>query len=120
VADRYGRGKRRSLVEVFRIERQVKKMVAGRTLRILADDHFALIYTVDDWQTVYTEQSRSMGVAGHFVDVKTEPNQAGSVIFTMHWGQSDRWEGRNFEVRLDAVHDQAAAEHETAVAHASS
>lgn len=120
VAERYCCGKRRSLVEVFRIDRQVEKMVAGRTLRILADDRFALIYTVDDWQSVYTEESRSLGVAGHCIDVKTEPDQAGSVIFTMHWGQSDRWEGRNFEVRLDPVHDLAAAEHETAIAHASS
>ena len=56
-----------------------------------------------------------MGCAGHFADMETEPGQAGRVIFTMKWRLNDRWEGRNFEVRLDPVEIQ-----ETAYAGASS
>ncbi len=76
-------------------------MVAGKKLRMLADDHFFLVWTVDDWTTVRTMESRDVGYAGHFADMETEPGKAGRVIFTLQWHQQDRWEGRNFEVRLD-------------------
>jgi glucoamylase len=56
---------------------------------------------VDDWTTVRTTESRDAGYAGHFADMDTEPGKAGRVIFTMRWTLQDRWEGRNFEVRLD-------------------
>ncbi len=60
-------------------------MAAGRKLRLLADDHFFLVWTVDDWKTVRTKESRNVGCAGHFADMETEPGQAGRVIFTMKW-----------------------------------
>jgi hypothetical protein len=41
------------------------------------------------------------------------------VIFTMKWRLNDRWEGRNFEVRLDPIEDPAENQ-ETAYALASS
>jgi hypothetical protein len=44
-----------------------------------------------------------VGYAGHFVDVETESGKAGQVIFTLQWRLNNRWEGRNFEVRLDAA-----------------
>jgi glucoamylase len=115
VAERYGRRRRPSPIEVFRLDRQIQAMAAGATLRIVANDPFSLVWTVDDWKTVRTKESRLAGCAGHFADMETEPGQAGRVIFTMKWRQDNRWEGRNFEVRLDPVENQ-----ETAYAQASS
>ena len=119
VAERYCRGKRPPPVEIFRIERQLQNIVAGRTLRVLADEHFALVWTTDDWQTVNRKESRNVGAAGYFVDAETEPGKGGRIIFTLQWHQDNRWEGRNFEVRLDPVDDRVAVE-ETTVVHASS
>jgi glucoamylase len=101
VAERYCHGKRPTSVEVFRLNRQRHNMIAGKKLRMLADDRFSLVWTVDDWTTVRTTESRDAGYAGHFADIETEPGKAGRVIFTLRWPQQDRWEGRNFEVRLD-------------------
>jgi glucoamylase len=115
VAERYRRGKRPSPIEVFRLEREIQAMAAGGTLRVVANDHFFLVWTVDDWKTVQTKESRHVGCAGHFADMETEPGHAGPVIFTMKWRRDNRWEGRNFEVRLDPVENQ-----ETAYAMASS
>jgi glucoamylase len=115
VAERYGAGKRSSSIEVFRFERQVEAIPAGSKLRLVANDHFYLVWTMDDWKTVRNQESRHVGCAGHFADMETEPGQAGRVIFTMKWRLNDRWEGRNFEVRLDPVENQ-----ETAYAAASS
>ncbi len=119
VADRYGAGKRSSSIEVFRLDRQVDAIPAGSKLRLVANDHFYLIWTVDDWKTVHNKDSRHVGCAGHFADMETEAGQAGRVIFTMKWRQDDRWEGRDFEVRLDAVEEPAEIQ-ETAYALASS
>jgi glucoamylase len=97
----------------------LENIVAGRKLRVMADDQFALVWTKDDWKTVDRKESRNVGPAGYFVDAETEPGKAGRIIFTLQWHQNDRWEGRNFEVRLDQVDVRVAAE-EPAVAHASS
>jgi glucoamylase len=101
VAERYCRGKRPAPVEVFRLDRQLQSMVAGRKLRMLADDHFFLVWTLDDWKTHQTMESRDVGYAGHFADMETEPGKTGRLIFTLRWSLQDRWEGRNFEVQLD-------------------
>jgi glucoamylase len=101
VADRYGRAKRPTPVEIFRLNRQVESIIAGRKLRVLAEDSFYLVWTVDDWRTVHRVESRAVGYAGHFADMETEPGKAGRVIFTIQWRKDQRWEGRNFEVRLD-------------------
>ena len=103
VAQRYKGGKRPPPVEVFRLNRQLHSIVAGRKLRVLADEHFTVVWTVDDWQTVRTKESATVGYAGHFADLETEPGKAGKVIFTLRWRMNDRWEGRNFEVLLEPV-----------------
>ncbi len=54
----------------------------------------------DDWQTQQKTESHTVGYAGHFADLPTEPGKAGNLIFTLRW-QQDRWEGRNFEVHLE-------------------
>src|SRR5580658_4599695 len=103
VAQRYKGGKRPTPIEVFRLNRQLRSIVAGRKLRVLADDHFTVVWTVDDWRTVHTKESATVGYAGHFADLETEAGKAGKVIFTLRWRMNDRWEGRNFEVLLEPV-----------------
>jgi hypothetical protein len=49
---------------------------------------------------VHKSESRTMGYAGYFADMETEPGKAEKLIFTMAW--KDHWEGRNFEVLLHA------------------
>ena len=99
VEERYCHAKRPAAIEVFRLNRQVQTMSAGKKLRVLADDHFCLVWTVDDWQTVSRTESRTVGYAGHFADLETEAGKPGKALFTLAW--RDRWEGRNFEVQLD-------------------
>jgi glucoamylase len=122
VAERYGRGKRPSRIEIFRFNRQVQAIPAGSKLRIVADEHFYLVWTVDDWKTVRTMDSKHLGCGIHFADVDTEPGKTGKVIFTMRWILANRWEGRNLEVRLDPVHQEqeTAVDEETVALHATS
>ena len=96
VEQRYSHAKRPPSVEVFRLDRPIEAIAAGKTLRVLADDHFCLELSLDNWQTVGRFESKAVGYAGHYADVATEPGMAGKVLFTLRW--RDRWEGRNFEV----------------------
>ncbi len=101
VAQRYKGGQRPPPVEIFRLNRHLHSIIAGRKLRVLADDQFTVVWTVDDWQTVHTKDSATVGYSGHFADLETEAGKAGMVIFTLRWRLNDRWEGRNFEVLLE-------------------
>ncbi len=100
VAIRYGHERRSTPIEVFRLNRQVQSISAGRKLRILADEAFSVLWTLDDWHTQQRTDSHSVGYAGHFADLQTESGKPGKLIFTLYWRPADRWEGRNFEVHL--------------------
>ncbi|MGC2401613.1 MAG: glycoside hydrolase family 15 protein [Acidobacteriaceae bacterium] len=120
VAKRYRDGQRPTSIEIFRLGRQLEAIPAGRRLRMVAHEHFSLVWTVDDWKTVHTTESRRVGCICNFADMETQESTAGRVVFTMKWQLNERWEGRNFEVRLDPNDTETVAAPETEVAHASS
>ena len=64
MAERYGQGKRSSRIEVFRFERQLEAIPAGSKLRLVANDHFYLVWTVDDWKTVRNTGKPPSGLCG--------------------------------------------------------
>jgi glucoamylase len=101
VADRYGKGRKPSIIEVFRLERHLKTMPAGHTLRVLTHNPFVLVWSLDDWKTVHNTDSRAVGCLGNVVDVATDASGTSPVVFTMRWRTDDHWEGRNFEVNLE-------------------
>jgi glucoamylase len=82
VEHRYSQAKRPAPVEVFRLNRQLHSIIAGRKLRVLADEHFTVIWTAD---------------------LETDAEKDGKLIFTLRWRLNERWEGRNFEVWLRPV-----------------
>ena len=89
-----------SLIEVFQTTRQVTQMVAGLMLRIMDAKRFRVTYTLDDWATQATVESRTVGYPGSYADIGTTPEHAGKIIFTLYWPAEDRWLGRNHEVML--------------------
>jgi glucoamylase len=101
VEERYCNGKPKDVVEIFKLDRKIERMTAGKRLRILADSHFLLRWSPDDWSTVNNIESRHIGYAGHVVDIETETGQQGRIGFTFAWLPECRWEGRNFAVELE-------------------
>ena len=88
-------------VEIFKLDRQLTDITAGHTLRILNPDHFRIVYSLDNWATVLTQDSRSVGYSGFFADIPTTASATGTITFTFSWptdGQPERWLGRNIEV----------------------
>jgi glucoamylase len=100
VAERYLNGRGRKDLEVWKAVRQVKEVVAGQVLRIQAPEPFRLHRTDDGWATASDTSSTSTGIGIEFVDIAINDDQIGPVEFTFLWTSRDRWEGRNFEVRI--------------------
>ena len=105
VQDRYARGHHpESHIEVFKVlRRQIRTMPAGKTLRITSAERFQVRWTADAWQTAHTLDSTQLGLAGSYADLPTEPGHEGMLTFTLYWPDENRWEGKNFDVRVEAA-----------------
>ena len=104
-----GRKRRRRELEIYSRARPIQRMDAGKTLRILEECRFEVVWTDDGWQTVKKLESRSVGSAGFSADL-TPAAGAGELQWTLHWlneeaGQ-DAWLGYNITVRIDASQGQ--------------
>jgi glucoamylase len=113
VADRYavapGTRKFANQLDIFQLSRPIRTLRAGLTLRIMDAAPFSVVYTTDGWATQTTLQSHTVGFPGAYADISTSAEQAGTLIFTMHWQASeaaeDHWLGYNVEVALSVVED---------------
>ena len=109
VAERYGTGRGRKDLEVWKPIRQVKEVMAGQTLRIQAPESFRLHWTNDGWATVRDTPSTSTGIGIDFVDIAIHSNQTAPLRFTFLWTSSNRWDGRDYEVGINQRHTRAVA-----------
>lgn len=102
VYERYCTMHQPRLLEVFMIRRPVRSIAPGATLRVMAEKPFRVLWSTDDWQTVTTTTSTNLGSLGCYADMKASPGRQARVIsFTLYWLEDSRWEGRNFDVRVE-------------------
>jgi glucoamylase len=101
VEQRYREGHTHFKIEVFKLRRPLKTIKAGYTLRILAQQHFRVVWSANGWQTNAVADSTAVGSAGSYVDLPTAAEQTGELSFTLFWTEENRWEGRNFDVALE-------------------
>jgi glucoamylase len=101
VEERYA-GKTRHMgnPEIFKLRRPVKEIRAGSTLRVVAENRFRVLWTLDGWATVNTRESASVGFPGSFADLAVPEARNGTLSFTLFWPGENRWEGRNFDVEI--------------------
>ncbi|HTW62192.1 MAG TPA: glycoside hydrolase family 15 protein [Terracidiphilus sp.] len=89
-------------IEIYSRVRPIQKMDAGRTLRILDDQNFEVLWTGDGWQSKQTTPSRSLGNAGFSADL-VPAKDCTEIEWTLHWPDRQSWLGYNVKVRIDAV-----------------
>jgi glucoamylase len=104
VEDRYAKGNHPpSHIEVFKVlRRQIRRIPAGKNLRITSAARFQVTWTADNWKTQCALDSTQLGYAGSFADLPTSAGQRGVLSFTLFWPDENRWEGRNFDVEIEA------------------
>jgi glucoamylase len=102
VAERYLEidGGRR--LEVWKFNRQPRRIRAGAQLRIQAEAPFRLRWTRDGWATPRDAESTAVPPLGlHYVDLQVAPDQGAPLVFTFYWTDAGRWEGADFTVAVD-------------------
>jgi len=74
-----------------------------RRLRIIAESAATIHWSLDGWATAQDTPTRNCGVGLNWADLPTEKlPEGGMAVFTFHWSEADRWEGRNFSVAIAA------------------
>jgi glucoamylase len=88
-------------LEIWKPNRQPRSVRAGWILRIQAREPFRLVWTEDEWQTQRVSLSVQTNLGISFADVYVLISQKASIRFTLFWTDSERWEGRDYEVAVD-------------------
>jgi len=99
-SDRKGRKRLRRNLEIYSLKRPIQKLPRGAMLRILNETRFEITWSADGWQTVQKTESQSFGCAGYSADI-APPENAGTLVWTMHWPDQDGWLGYNVEVKIE-------------------
>jgi glucoamylase len=104
VADRYAAPKDQrkftNHLEIYQTSRPITAILHGQTLRITDAEPFRVVYTTDNWATKTAIDSRCIGRPGSYADIPTVEGQTGSILFTLHWAEGDRWLGYNCQIDI--------------------
>jgi glucoamylase len=104
VHERYARSKTASKMEMWTFAHQPLRIEKGKGLRIITGPAAAVHWSFDGWATATDTPTRACGLGLNWVDLPTEKlPEGGTAIFTIHWSEADRWEGRDFSIVIDGT-----------------
>jgi len=102
VSDRYRTRSPRRPLEIWTPTRRIRSTTPGSTLRVQAAAAFRIRWSRDEWQTIDETPSRPTPLGVEFVDIRVAPDQRAPIRFTLFWPADSRWEGRDYEVAVEA------------------
>lgn len=98
---RYAKAGMGSKIEIWTLGHQPKRILPGKTLRIITERGATIHWSFDGWATANDLETRDAGFDCWFGDLPSDRLEAGvRIVFTFLW--AERWEGRDFEVGIDA------------------
>ncbi|MFZ0706358.1 MAG: glycoside hydrolase family 15 protein [Candidatus Korobacteraceae bacterium] len=90
----------RPLIEIWKMNRQVRSMPAGTLLRVQASSPFSLHWTSDEWHTTNDTASTPTSLGIEYVDIQVPVTQNSPLRFTFFWPQDNQWQEQNYEVAI--------------------
>src|ERR1700678_3188035 len=100
----------RRVIEVWKVNRQVRKIPAGALLRIQAESAFVLHWSDDEWNTAHDTTSLATALGVDYADIQVDLTQKAPLRFTFHWSKENRWDGVNYVVEIEhAAHAESDA-----------
>jgi glucoamylase len=104
-------GRQRYLVEktgssytTWRFNHQARTLPGGKLLRLELLAPAVVHWSADGWQTTSDTSTRDTDLGVHVADLATHSLPTGTTVsFTFRWPDADRWEGVNFDVRVDGA-----------------
>jgi len=94
---------KREPIEVWKPDRRLRFMPKGSILRIHGHERFRLRWSNDNWHSQHDIESTANALQIDFVDLPAPVSSSDkntSVHFTFFWLNSNRWEGRDYQVDL--------------------
>ena len=101
VAARYCNDNPRPVIEIWKINRQVRKVPAGALLRVLASSPFVLHWTDDEWRTPRDSGSTPTALGIEYVDIQIDAAQKAPLRFTFKWPTTNEWQGADYAVEVE-------------------
>ncbi len=83
----------------WRFNHKLRRVAAGRVLRVEALAPFVLHWSRDAWKSTRDDASQDIALGVHLVDIPTDAMPDGTAIdFTFQWLPARSWEGEDFRV----------------------
>ncbi len=101
VAERYCNDKPRPVIEVWKMNRQVRSVPAGALLRIQASSPFELHWSDDEWNTPRDTSSTPTALGVEYVDIRIDNAQKAPLRFTFRWPLDNQWQAQDFAVAIE-------------------
>ncbi len=101
VAERYLAGRGRKDLEVWKPNRQVRRVVPGQVLRVQAPAPFRLRWTANEWQSFQDTMSLSSSLGIFFVDIPVAEGQRAPIRFAFFWTDREQWEDQEYRVEVE-------------------
>jgi len=100
---RYAIERRGAVYWEWRFNNKCRVLPAGKTLRIAVMAPATVHWNHDGWQSSQDVTTRNTGLGVYIADLTTSELDAGhSIVFTFYWPDSNRWEGTDFSVTVQA------------------
>jgi glucoamylase len=101
VAERYLNDRGRKDLEVWKSDRRVRMIAAGKTLRVQSPGQFLLRWSIDGGQPKEESTAVASGLGIGFVDIETRVDQTAPVRFNFVWSDSGQADFTIYEIRID-------------------
>jgi glucoamylase len=99
--DRYLTRKTESPRLAWRYNHKIRRLPAGKMLRIEVLEPATIRWSADDWATYQDQATRDVGLGIHIADLETQAAPEGRrVKFTFLWTGPGTWEGEDFDVLI--------------------
>lgn len=88
--------------EIWSLRHPLRRMPAGKVLRIILESEAVVIWSIDGWAHAQgLDTAHENGLNLWFVDLPTGNLAVGSTIaFTFYWKGGQRWQGSNWQVNV--------------------
>lgn len=105
-AERYLNKNVHSPFSIWRFNHKCRTISAGKTLRIELLAPAVIRWSKDNWKSFQDTKANDTGAEIYKVDIDTKSSNADEQIqFTFLWSDVNRWEGKNFSVKIVSEND---------------
>jgi hypothetical protein len=91
----------------WRFDHQFRTLPGGDTLRVATQTPAVVHWTVNQWDSVEDTHTTEIMPGVYIADLATESLPPGTrVQFTFYWPGVNRWEGEDFDLRIEAASER--------------